>query len=88
MVVLYNTQVGDNMTEQEKIIEIINTLKPFLQAEGGDIEFIKYEDNIVYIKMLGACANCEMLDFTLTDGIETAICDEVPSVKRVVNVLN
>lgn len=76
------------MNTEKQIIEIIDTLKPFLQAEGGDIEFIKYEDNIVYIKMLGACANCEMLDFTLTEGIETAIKDEVPEVLSVVNLIN
>jgi len=55
------------MTEniEEKIIDIIDKLRPFLIGEGGNINFIKYEDNIVYIKMTGACANCEMLDLTL-----------------------
>ena len=37
---------------EKKIIEIINHLRPFLNNDGGNIEFIKYEDNIVYIKML------------------------------------
>ena len=70
--------------EQEaKIINIINKLRPFLINDGGNIEFIKYEDGIVYIKMMGACVNCEMLDFTLKDGIEATIIDEVPSVKEV-----
>ena len=54
--------------------------------DGGDIEFIKYEDNIVYIKMTGACANCHMLDLTLKEGIEAAIKSEVPNVKEVINV--
>lgn len=56
---------------EDKIKEIIEELRPFLNYDGGDIEFVKYEDNIVYIKMFGACSNCEMLDFTLKDGIET-----------------
>ena len=73
---------------ETKIIEIINTLKPFLQSEGGDIEFIKYKNNIVYIKMLGACSNCEMLDFTLKDGIETAIKSEIPEVVEVINLFD
>lgn len=71
---------------EEKIMEIINKLKPFLISEGGNIEFIKYEDNIVYIKMMGACANCEMLDLTLKEGIESSIISEIPEVKEVVNV--
>ena len=69
--------------EEQKIKEIIDKLRPFLISEGGNIEFVKYEDNIVYIKMIGACVNCEMLDFTLKDGIEATIVDEVPSVKEV-----
>ena len=75
------------MKENEaKIIEIINRLRPFLVNDGGNIEFIKYENNIVYIKMMGACSNCHMLDLTLKDGIEAAIKEEVPEVIEVVNV--
>ncbi len=72
--------------EKEKIIEIINKLKPFLINDGGNIEFVKYEDNIVYIKMMGACANCQMLDVTLKEGIEAAIMSEVKNVRGVINV--
>ena len=75
------------MLEQEKKIkEIIDKLRPFLINDGGNIEFVKYEDNIVYIKMLGACANCQLIDFTLKDGIEAAIMSEVPEVKSVINI--
>lgn len=70
----------------DKIIDIIDKLRPFLINDGGNIEFIKYEDNIVYIKMAGACANCHMLDLTLKEGIEDAIIEEVPEVKKVINV--
>ena len=70
--------------ETEKIIEIINKLKPFLINDGGNIEFVKYEDGIVYIKMLGACANCQMLDLTLKEGIEAAIMSEVEGVRGVI----
>ncbi len=72
--------------ETEKIIEIINKLKPFLINDGGNIEFIKYEDGIVYIRMMGACANCQMLDLTLKEGIEAAIMSEVEGVRGVINV--
>lgn len=74
------------MAEEEKIKEVIEKLRPFLVSDGGDVEFIKYENNIVYIKLSGACAGCELIDFTLKDGIESAIREEVPSVKEVINV--
>ena len=76
-----------NLKENEKKIkEIIDKLRPFLINDGGNIEFIKYEDNIVYIRMMGACANCQMLDITLKDGISAAIINEVPEVKDVINL--
>lgn len=74
------------MNNEEKIISIIDELRPFLINDGGNIEFVKYEDNIVYIKMMGACSNCEMLDLTLKDGIEAAIKEEVPEVLEVINI--
>lgn len=76
------------MKEAEiKIIDIIDNLRPYLINDGGNIEFLKYEDNIVYIKMMGACSNCEMLDLTLKDGIESTIKEEVPEVIEVINVI-
>ena len=72
--------------EIKKINEIIDKLRPFLINDGGNIEFVKYEDNIVYIRLLGACANCQMIDLTLKDGIAAAIMNEVPSVKDVINI--
>ncbi len=74
--------------ETEKIKEIIDKLRPFLISDGGNIEFVKYEDGIVYIKMLGACAGCALIDTTLKDGVECAIKEEVPTVKEVINVTN
>ena len=72
---------------EEKIETIINKLRPFLINDGGNIEFVKYEDNFVYIKMMGACANCQMLDITLRDGIEAAIINEIPEVKGIINII-
>lgn len=74
------------MNSEEKIKDIINKLRPYLIGDGGDIEFVKYEDGIVYIKMLGACAGCALIDYTLKDGVEMAIKEEVPEVKEVRNV--
>ena len=78
---------GDFMNNEiEKIIEVIDQLRPFLINDGGNIEFVKYENGIVYIKMIGACANCSMIDLTLKDGIESAIKEEIPNVKEVINI--
>lgn len=74
--------------EKEKIIDVIDKIRPFLINDGGDIEFVKYEDNIVYIKMMGACSNCNLIDFTVKDVIEDAIKEEVPQVKQVININN
>lgn len=72
--------------ETDKIIEVINQLRPFLNSEGGDIEFIKYDDGFVYVRLYGACMMCEYKDFTIQDNIFEAIKAEVPNVKGVINV--
>lgn len=72
--------------EIDKIIEVINQLRPFLNSEGGDIEFIKYDDGFVYVKLYGACMMCEYKDFTIQDNIFEAIKAEIPNVKGVINV--
>ena len=58
-------------------------MRPFLISDGGNIEFVKYDDNIVYIKLSGACEECPLIDVTLKDGIEEMIVSEIPEVKEV-----
>ena len=72
---------------ENKIKDIIDSVRPYLVSDGGNIEFIKFENNIVYVKMQGACANCAMLDLTLKEGIETMIKDAIPEVVEVINVV-
>ena len=75
------------MNEIEKqIVEVLGKLRPYLQRDGGDIEYIKFEDGIVYVRMLGACAGCMSMDATLYSGIQTALLEEVPGVIGVENV--
>ena len=69
-----------------QIISLIDKIRPFLISDGGNLEFVKYEDNIVYVRMFGACKDCAMIDSTLKDGIEEMIVNEIPEVKAVVNV--
>lgn len=65
---------------------LINKMRPFLISDGGDIEFIKIEDGIVYVKLSGACQNCSLIDVTLKDGIEEMIINEIPEIKEVRNI--
>ena len=75
------------MKEEEKIIkEIIDDIRPYLNSEGGDIEFIKYEDDYVYVKLYGACSHCGYQDFTLNDNILELIKEKVPSIKNIINI--
>lgn len=71
---------------KEKIIEIINEIKPYLNNDGGNIEFIKYEDNIVFVKLTGACGHCPHQNETLKNGILKTLQSEIPEVKDVINV--
>ncbi len=70
----------------EKIKEIINNIRPYLNSDGGDIEFIKYEDNYVYVKLLGACMFCNYKDDTIKDNILIKIQEEIPEVKGIITV--
>jgi len=71
---------------ETKIIEVLDRIKPYLENDGGNLEYIKFEDGIVYIKLLGACAGCSMIDITLKEGIEAMLMDEIPEVLGVTRV--
>lgn len=68
---------------EDQIKATLDKIRPFIQRDGGDVEFLTYEDGIVYIKMLGACANCVAQDETVSSGIEMILIDEVPGVLHV-----
>lgn len=73
-------------TNEQKIIETINQLRPYLNSDGGDIEFVKYEDDYVFVKLFGACAACMYRDYTIQDNIFEALKEEVPSLKGIINI--
>lgn len=64
----------------KQIKMVINKVRPYLQNDGGDVEFVKFENGIVYVKLLGACVGCGFIDATLRDGIEAILVEEVPGV--------
>ena len=81
-------KMKEKETNQEiivkKIKEVIDKLRPDLQNDGGDIQFKRFENGVVYVKLVGACSNCPMATMTLQDGIENALINEVPEVIKVV----
>lgn len=68
----------------ERIKAVIDKVRPYLQNDGGDVEFIRYENGVAYVKLVGACSNCPMAQMTLQDGIENALISEVPEVIKVI----
>ena len=74
------------MEIENKIKEEIDKIKPFLYNDGGDIEYVKFENGIVYIRLSGACAGCSMLDYTLNDVVQEILVNEIPEVKAVQNI--
>ena len=75
------------MEVEVQIKTILNKIRPYLQQDGGDVEFIEFKDGIVYVKMLGACIGCSSIDITVKDGIEALLLEEVPGVIGVELVL-
>lgn len=69
-----------------RIRAIIDKVRPFLINDGGNLEFVEFKDGVVYVRLLGACEDCPMLDITLKDGIEEIIINEIPEVKEVKNI--
>jgi len=71
----------------DKIEEAINEIRPSLQADGGDIEFVGVtDDNVVQVKLRGACAGCPGAAMTLKMGVERLIREKVPEIKGVENI--
>lgn len=76
-----------NAAEIEKQVRtILNKIRPYLQRDGGDIEFVKIEDGIVYVRLVGACVGCPSVNLTLKDGIEQILLEEVPGIIGVENL--
>lgn len=69
---------------KRKVINAINQIRPYLQQDGGDIEFIELTDeNVVNVKLLGACGSCPYSTMTLKNGVETSIKKVIPEIRSV-----
>ena len=70
--------------DREKVEEVLGTIRPLLQADGGDVELVDVEDDgTVKVKLKGACGGCPMSRITLKRGIEVRMKDVIPEVKSV-----
>jgi len=71
--------------DKEKVQDVLDQIRPGLQADGGDVELVAIEDDgTVKVRLTGACAGCPMSTMTLKNGIERALKDHIPEVKEVV----
>lgn len=67
----------------EQIRKTIEKIRPYIQNDGGDVQFVRLEDDIVYVSVHGACVGCMALDYTLKEGVEALLLDEVEGIKEV-----
>lgn len=72
---------------KERVQEVLNQVRPTLQADGGDVELVDVsEEGIVSVRLTGACGSCPMSTMTLKMGIEKTLMENIPEVKEVVQV--
>ena len=73
---------------ETKVKNVVDQIRPYLQADGGDVEFIELTDNkTVNIRLLGMCGNCPHSQMTLKNGIETAVKRVLPEIHSVESVM-
>jgi Fe-S cluster biogenesis protein NfuA len=77
---------GLKMITEEKIEIALNSIRPFLQRDGGDVEFVSIEGNVVKVRLVGACESCSMQASTLKSGIEEAVKNAIPEIESVESV--
>ena len=68
---------------KKKVQEVLDMIRPMLKADGGDVELVEIKDNVVKVRLQGACAGCAMSQMTLKNGIEKIIKKEIPEIVAV-----
>jgi Fe-S cluster biogenesis protein NfuA len=66
-----------------RVAAIIEEIRPFVQSDGGDVELLKVEDGVVYVRLVGACVGCPSSIYTLKNGVEARICEELAEIESV-----
>ena len=68
---------------REKLEEVLERIRKGLKSEGGDIELVDIKDNVVYVRLKGACSTCPMSNLTMKNWVESTIKKEVPEISSV-----
>ena len=71
---------------RDKVEQGINEIRPFLESDGGKIELISIEKNVVKVKLLGNCVSCSVNQMTLKNGVELTIKKFAPQIEEVINI--
>ncbi len=71
------------MIDTEKVKQVLEEIRPALQADGGDIDFVGIDNNVVKVKLMGACGTCPSALVTLKMGVEARLKEEIPEVECV-----
>ena len=71
---------------RDQVQEVLDIIRPSLQADGGDVELVDVKDGIVSVKLKGACGGCPMATMTLKNGIERFLKEKLSGVKEVVSI--
>jgi len=67
---------------KEQVQQAIDRIRPMLQADGGDVELVDFQDGIVKVRLKGACAGCPMSQMTLRNGIERILKQQLPDIVK------
>ena len=76
----------DKETLTSKVEEALSEIRPFLESDGGDIKLLSINDNIVTVKLMGACIGCSVNQMTLKNGVEMTIKKYAPQIQEVINI--
>jgi Fe-S cluster biogenesis protein NfuA len=68
---------------RRKVEEVLNEIRPALEADGGNVELVDIVDGVVQVRLVGACGGCPMSQITLSQGIEKLLKERIPEVIRV-----
>ncbi|MBI4619488.1 MAG: NifU family protein [Desulfobacterales bacterium] len=69
---------------KERVEEVLNQIRPALQADGGDIQLVDVTDGVVKVVLTGACGSCPMSQMTLKMGVEKTLKEKIPGIKEVI----
>lgn len=80
--------MSENQELESKVKNVLEQIRPYLQADGGDVEFVDLSaDNVISVRLTGMCGGCPHSQITLKNGIETAMVRAIPEIKSVESVI-